>query len=69
MNGRVKWFNASRGFGFIEGSDEKEYFVHFSNIEMEGYKVLEEGDSVVFDITDTDKGKSAIRVKIDENNE
>ena len=49
MTGKVKWFNAEKGFGFIEGEDGKDVFVHFSAIAMEGYKTLEEGQKVTFD--------------------
>ncbi len=49
MQGKVKWFNSSKGFGFITEGD-KEYFVHFSEIKMDGYKELKEGDTVSFDV-------------------
>jgi CspA family cold shock protein len=48
MNGTVKWFNDKKGFGFISGSDRKDYFVHFSAIEGSGHKTLGEGDEVEF---------------------
>lgn len=60
--GLVKWFNASKGFGFIlhEGED---YFVHFKNILMDGYKSLEEGQKVTFKPATTERGKCALDVE------
>ena len=52
MQGRVKWFNAEKGFGFIEREDGDDVFVHFSAIQQDGYKSLEEGQQVEFDIVD-----------------
>ncbi len=49
MNGTVKWFNAEKGFGFITGEDGNDVFVHFSQINKDGYKTLEEGEAVTFD--------------------
>jgi CspA family cold shock protein len=61
--GRVKWFNDSKGFGFIEQQDGgKDVFVHFSAIQDEGFKTLREGDEVSFDITDGPKGPQATNV-------
>ena len=61
VNGVVKWFNAERGYGFLfkEDDEETEYFVHYSYIEMEGYKTLKAGQAVEFDIVETDKGIQA----------
>lgn len=50
--GTVKWFNNQKGYGFITAEDGKDVFVHFSGLNMEGFKTLEEGASVEFDITD-----------------
>lgn len=50
MQGQVKWFNAQKGYGFIIGEDEKDYFVHYSQIQMDGFKALSEGDVVSFDV-------------------
>ena len=61
MDGQVKWFNRSKGFGFIKGSDEKEYFVH--NSALEPGVVLAENDAVTFDPTETDRGVQAKNVK------
>ncbi|HPI97290.1 MAG TPA: cold-shock protein [Synergistales bacterium] len=61
--GTVKWFNASKGYGFITGEDGKDYFVHFSAITMDGFKTLEEGQNVTFDIEEGQKGPQAGNVK------
>lgn len=60
--GRVKWFNERRGFGFIERSDGDDLFVHYSAINDEGFKTLEEGQEVEFDIVESPKGLQAANV-------
>jgi CspA family cold shock protein len=61
--GTVKWFNESKGFGFISPEDGgKDVFVHFSEIQAEGFKVLTEGQSVTFNVEDGPKGPQATRV-------
>lgn len=60
--GRVKWFNAEKGFGFIERDNGNDVFVHFSAITMEGFKTLEEGSEVVFDVVEGAKGPQAANV-------
>ena len=61
--GKVKWFNDSKGFGFIEGEEEgKDVFVHFSAIKEEGFKTLREGEEVSFDIIEGPKGPQAANV-------
>ncbi|GAA0962772.1 hypothetical protein FFA01_04680 [Frigoribacterium faeni] len=64
-NGTVKWFNAEKGFGFItvEGGGQ-DVFVHYSAIDMSGYKVLEEGQAVVFDVGTGSKGPQAESVRL-----
>ncbi|CAD2073334.1 cold-shock protein [Phocicoccus pinnipedialis] len=61
-NGTVKWFNSEKGFGFIEREDGDDLFVHFSSIVGDGYKSLEEGQTVEFDITEGQRGLQADNV-------
>jgi CspA family cold shock protein len=61
--GRVKWFNNSKGFGFIEIEGGKDVFVHFSAIQGSGYRSLEEGQTVDFEVTQGTKGPQASNVK------
>lgn len=60
--GKVKWFNSEKGFGFIEREGGKDVFVHFSAIEMDGYKTLEEGMEVEFEVIEGSKGPQASNV-------
>jgi CspA family cold shock protein len=60
--GRVKWFDAKKGFGFIEQEDGDDVFVHFRAIESEGYKTLDEGQEVEFELEDGEKGPQAANV-------
>ncbi|SDZ12097.1 cold-shock DNA-binding protein family [Evansella caseinilytica] len=62
MTGKVKWFNAEKGFGFIEREDGDDVFVHFSAIQSEGFKTLEEGQEVEFEIVEGDRGPQAANV-------
>lgn len=62
--GTVKWFNNQKGYGFITAEDGKDVFVHFSGLNMEGFKTLEEGAAVGFDITDGAKGPQAVNVEV-----
>lgn len=64
MVGKVKWFNPEKGFGFIEREGGDDVFVHFSAIHAEGYKSLEEGQRVEFDIEKGQRGSQAINVKL-----
>jgi len=61
--GTVKWFNEKKGFGFIKQEDGQDLFVHYSSIDMPGFKNLVEGDEVIFDIEETDRGFQAKNVK------
>ncbi len=61
--GTVKWFNAEKGFGFIEREGGDDVFVHFSAIEGDGFKSLEDGQSVEFDIEEGDRGPQATNVR------
>jgi CspA family cold shock protein len=62
MQGKVKWFNAEKGYGFIESDNGGDVFVHFSAIQSEGFKTLEEGQSVEFDIVEGARGPQAANV-------
>lgn len=62
MTGRVKWFNAEKGFGFIEREDGGDVFVHFSAIQSEGFKALDEGQAVEFEIVEGPRGPQAANV-------
>lgn len=62
MTGKVKWFNAAKGYGFITGEDGKEVFVHFSAINGDGYKSLDDGQAVSYEVNEGDKGPQATNV-------
>ena len=62
MTGKVKWFNAEKGYGFIVGDDGKEVFVHFSAINGDGYKTLEEGQAVSYDVVEGERGLQSANV-------
>lgn len=65
MTGKVKWFNAQKGFGFITNNENgEEVFVHFSGLAMDGFKSLDDGQSVTFDITQGARGLQAVNVCI-----
>ena len=62
MKGTVKWFNAKKGFGFISDDNGNDVFVHFSALQMDGFKVLDEGEEVEFDVVNGEKGPQASNV-------
>lgn len=62
QKGTVKWFNAEKGYGFIQCEDGSDVFVHFSAIAMDGYKTLEEGAAVEFEVVEGEKGRQAANV-------
>ena len=64
MTGTVKWFNAGKGFGFITGEDGVDVFAHFSKINSEGYKSLDEGQKVSYDVAEGPKGPQAENITV-----
>ncbi len=64
MNGKVKWFSAEKGYGFITSEDGKDVFAHFSQINNEGFKTLSEGQEVSFELVDGEKGPQAANIEI-----
>jgi CspA family cold shock protein len=62
-NGTVKWFNADKGFGFITGEDGNDVFAHFSAIQSDGFKTLEEGQAVTFDVEEGQRGPQATNIQ------
>lgn len=61
--GKIKWFNNEKGYGFIESANDEDIFVHYSAIKQEGYKSLSEGQTVEYELLETEKGLQAINVK------
>ena len=64
LEGKVKWFDSKKGFGFIQSETGNDVFVHYSSIESSGFKNLEEGQAVQFEITEGQKGPQASKVRI-----
>ena len=62
-NGTVKWFNNRKGFGFIQQEDGPDLFVHFSSINSDGYRSLNEGEAVTFEVEDGERGPKAVNVR------
>ena len=67
VRGTVKWFNNEKGYGFIEFTDKEDIFVHYSAINQNGYKSLNEGDNVEFTLLETSKGYQALNVSVVKN--
>lgn len=63
MTGTVKWFNAEKGFGFITAENGEDYFAHFTQIQKDGFKSLDEGEAVSFDVVDGQKGPQAANIQ------
>ncbi|MFO8069101.1 MAG: cold shock domain-containing protein [Alkalibacterium sp.] len=63
VQGKVKWFNAEKGFGFVEVEGHEDVFVHFSAIDSEGYKSLDDGEEIEFDIVEGERGPQAANVR------
>lgn len=63
MNGTVKWFNNEKGFGFITGEDNEDLFVHYTSIQGDGFKSLEEGQAVSYDVEEDERGSKAVNVE------
>ena len=64
MNGTVKWFNPDKGFGFITAEDGNDVFAHFSQINIDGFKTLEEGQKVTFNVAQGQKGPQAENIEL-----
>lgn len=64
MKGTVKWFNAAKGYGFINGEDGTDIFCHYSGLKMDGFRTLVEGQTVKFDVVDGTNGSQAINVTV-----
>ncbi|MFO7558105.1 MAG: cold shock domain-containing protein [Desulfobacterales bacterium] len=62
-DGKIKWFSDKKGFGFIEQEEGKDIFVHYTSINMSGFKTLAEGDRVIFDVEDSERGPVARNVQ------
>ncbi|WP_304580515.1 cold-shock protein [Dubosiella newyorkensis] len=62
--GKVKWFNAEKGYGFITGEDGKDVFVHYSSIKCDGFKTLEEGQTVTYDVIESNRTQQASKVTV-----
>ena len=69
MTGKVKWFSGSKGYGFLTMEEGTDIFVHYSGINKDGFKSLEEGQNVEFDVVDVERGKQAVNVAVIEEND
>lgn len=63
MNGKVKWFNEKKGYGFVTAEDGTEVFVHYTDIKSDGFKTLAEGESITFDVEQGPKGPKAVNIQ------
>jgi len=63
LEGTVKWFSKNKGYGFVDAGIDKDIFVHFSSIKGKGYRVLEQGEEIIFDLVESPKGPQAFNVK------
>lgn len=64
MTGKVKWFNSEKGYGFITTEEGNDIFAHFSQIQKDGFKTLEEGEAVSFEVVDGEKGPQATNIEV-----
>jgi CspA family cold shock protein len=64
MTGKVKWFNSEKGYGFITTEEGNDIFAHFSQIQKDGFKTLEEGEDVTFEVVDGEKGPQATNIEV-----
>lgn len=64
MQGKVKWFNAEKGYGFITSDEGKDIFVHYSSIQADGFRTLEEGQKVTYEVVESDRGQQASNVTV-----
>jgi CspA family cold shock protein len=64
MKGKVKWFDSAKGYGFIQSDEGKDIFVHYTGIEKDGFKALQQGQEVNFQIADGKRGPQATKVKV-----
>ena len=64
MTGKVKWFNSEKGYGFITTEEGNDIFAHFSQIQKDGFKTLEEGEDVSFEVVDGEKGPQATNIEV-----
>ena len=62
VTGKVKWFNAEKGYGFVTTDEGKDVFVHYSAIQIDGFKTLDDGDAVSFEVVQSDRGEQAANV-------
>ena len=62
--GKVKWFNAEKGYGFITSDEGKDIFVHYSSIQADGFRILEEGQKVTYEVVESDRGQQASNVTV-----